>query len=520
MRCTSESFLFLCPRTNLKHFIESSSHLRKCSETTNSTEKTVEDIKCFSCKKKFLTQNLFEWHACFIRTKGSCIKCGLYVPKKPALFKHYINCEQAFVTPDFALDPIKKEATDEDDAPTMATKKTTGKRAPKTAKSQVQNDETVRDEAEAEEGEMMTYEPEINYEGFQNDDDSDEEIPQNQMEPVVKLERVANPTVNVESSQSAIQQKINAMIRSIKQEPVEAADNQTQASENPTLKLRIKGEKDEQASIKLLNPLAVRAKSSSSESKKIFKITPALLAKIKKEKIDRDEQRDEAEPDDEDLFGAPAILKIKQEKIDERDEAKGDNGDLFGSSRAPDKRQENFDERDEAEAEDEDLLNGGMATNATTAETETAAAVDAAMRVSIKAEKMDLGYGDEVPKKKKKPNKQLINPLALRNAQKVHADASSDKSLVISSVTSINQNENNANNNVDPAPPQNESNLAVDAVAVESSVEASQLNSQEVTSAAVESPSFDDELDDLLRRCEKTSPAEEPDGISFDDLLS
>lgn len=513
------NLFYPCVREQISNiFIESSSHLRKCSESTNSTEKTVEDIKCFSCKKKFLTQNLFEWHACFIRTKGSCIKCGLYVPKKPALFKHYINCEQAFVTPDFALDPIKKEATDEDDAPTMATKKTTGKRAPKTAKSQVQIDETVRDEAEAEEGEMMTYEPEINYEGFQNDDDSDEEIPQNQMEPFVKLERVANPAVNVEPSQSAIQQKINAMIRSIKQEPVEAADNQTQASKTPPLKLRIKGEKDEQASIKLLNPLAVRGKSSASESKKVFKITPALLAKIKQEKIDRDEQRDEAEPDDEDLFSAPAILKIKQEKIDERDEAKGDNGDLFVSSRAPDKRQENSDERDEAEAEDEDLLNGGMATNAATAETETAAAA-AAMRVRIKAEKMDLGYGDEVPKKKKKPNKQLINPLALRNAQKVHGDASSDKSLVISSVTSINQNENNENNNVDPAPTQNESNPAVDAVAVESSVEALQPNSQ-VTSAAVESPSFDDELDDLLRRCEKTSPAEEPDGISFDDLLS
>lgn len=25
-------------------------------------EASVEDIKCFQCKKKFLTQNLFEWH--------------------------------------------------------------------------------------------------------------------------------------------------------------------------------------------------------------------------------------------------------------------------------------------------------------------------------------------------------------------------------------------------------------------------------------------------------------------------
>lgn len=511
------------------------SHLRKCSEKIRS-DKTVDDIKCFGCKKKFLTQNLFEWHGCFIRTKGNCIKCGQYVVRKPALFKHYINCKSPFICPDFALDPIKKEATDEDSEMPENSKKSKKKIVPgrrmttqQIVKAELQIDETIRDEADAEEGEIMNYEPEINYDGFQNDDDSDEEIPPNQMEsmePIVKMEKDSNPAVNIKqekSSQSVIQQRISAMIRSIKQERVETEstteNHTTRNNSNPPLKLRIKAEKDEQTSIKLLNPLALKNKS---RNKKVFKITPALLAKIKKEKIDREEereqQRDEAEPEDEDLFSAPSILKIKQEKIYERDEAKGDNEDLSGKQELQKIEQENGEERDEAEAEDEDLLNG-MATN--TAEAESSSS---AIRVEIKTEKMDSGYGDEVPKKS---GKQLINPLALKNARKVN-DATNEKSFVISSVTSINQNENiNTNSDSRVREPgemsysdsiqQNE--ISKNNPAIQNTAEPSETNLQPTSDENnSKNPTLDEELDDLLRRCEKTTPTVDNDGM-FDDLL-
>src|SRR5690349_12575839 len=71
---------------------------------------TVEDIKCFQCKKKFLTQNFFEWHGCFLKSKGNCNKCGKYFAKKNFLFKHYVRCEGLFQAPASALDPIKCES--------------------------------------------------------------------------------------------------------------------------------------------------------------------------------------------------------------------------------------------------------------------------------------------------------------------------------------------------------------------------------------------------------------------------
>lgn len=54
---------------------------------------TVDDIKCFQCKKKFITENLFEWHSCYIKSKATCPKCNKFYAKKPALFKHYLFCD-------------------------------------------------------------------------------------------------------------------------------------------------------------------------------------------------------------------------------------------------------------------------------------------------------------------------------------------------------------------------------------------------------------------------------------------
>jgi hypothetical protein len=44
----------------------------------------------------FLTQNLYEWHGCFIKTGKGCAKCGQNFSRKKALFKHYIICDQPF----------------------------------------------------------------------------------------------------------------------------------------------------------------------------------------------------------------------------------------------------------------------------------------------------------------------------------------------------------------------------------------------------------------------------------------
>lgn len=62
----------------------------------NKNPNILPDIKCQKCNKKFLTQNLYEWHNCFIKTRGACLKCGRAFLKKSALFKHYVLCEEAF----------------------------------------------------------------------------------------------------------------------------------------------------------------------------------------------------------------------------------------------------------------------------------------------------------------------------------------------------------------------------------------------------------------------------------------
>lgn len=316
------------------------------------------------------------------------------------MFQHYLKCEALFVVPENALDPIKKEQMDENDAPKKSKKKSAVEKrmTNQIVKSEFNfneaNDEDINHD---ENEEIMEYEPD--FDAFQNNDDSDEEIPPNPLEPTVKIEAHEGPAINIKqekASQSAIQQRISEMIRSIKQEKYSENENVIESNnttENTQVNIKPEKNTNEPVSIKFLNPLAV--KNKSDVKKKIYQMSPALLARIKKEKIDA-EERDEAEPEDEDLFSVPSILKIKQEK---------------------------FDERDEAEPEDEDLLHGTIGRE-----------VESPI-VKIKKEKVDTGYGVVM----KKP-KQLINPLALLNAQKV-LNGTSENSLMISTVTSINQNE-------------------------------------------------------------------------------
>uniref|UniRef100_A0A182IJ68 Ubiquitin-like domain-containing protein n=1 Tax=Anopheles atroparvus TaxID=41427 RepID=A0A182IJ68_ANOAO len=55
-----------------------------------STSNLVPDMQCKLCTKTFKTQNLYEWHSCFLRAKANCPKCGKYFMKKNLLIRHYM----------------------------------------------------------------------------------------------------------------------------------------------------------------------------------------------------------------------------------------------------------------------------------------------------------------------------------------------------------------------------------------------------------------------------------------------
>lgn len=365
---------------------------------------TVEDIKCFQCKKKFLTQNLFEWHGCFLKTRGTCSKCGKYFAKKQQLFKHYILCDGLFVAPESARDPSAKNVKTESaggaravvkvsDGPANAPKGPKKKTVPNRkvpsrpiVKKELHLESTLDP---AEDDDFSNYDEDITYDNFGNDSDSnDDDAPANALEPLVQLQEQqpkvspirikkekAHDTPTVQQSSSAVTAEL---IRNVKKEKgaqaatvVTTSNPLTQQQKN-MWKLKIKAERgaNESPATKVLNPLAVGGLKPAPK-KNIFKIPQSLRTKIKLERKDAGygdniEERDEAEPEDEDLMSeAPEepseILKIKQEKVDP---------------------------------------------------------VSVDVRVAKKA-------------------KQLINPMALMMREKSILNGSSEKSLVISAVTSI-----------------------------------------------------------------------------------
>ena len=451
------------------------------------------------------------------------------------LFKHYVLCEGRFETPDAALDPtmrfkmenagfrapVKVSSTAEPSATKQIRgpkKKTVPQRkistAPNIVKAELQLDEIEDDE-------YANYEEDITYDNYDIDSDSTEAPNSSALEPHVELqeqpavrikeERVSDPPTVQDSSHPNIAE----LIRNIKKEKsVGQAMNivtpQNQQQKNK-LALKIKAERvgTDQSVMKVLNPMAVGA--VHTVRKKVFKIPQELQMKIKMEKKDAGYgDRDEAEPDEEDLMPQSPQVNIKAEKMDV----------AYGDGEESTVQSENCEERrDEAEPEDEDLMGG---------DTEVPV-------ISIKKEKVDAGYEDsrEVVKKPK----QFINPMALMMRDKPASNGFPEKSLVISAVTSINSEDSeempaatnteetkeaistqNCEPNLDP-PSEELLEECPKMVQIPKDCLESQVASEGVFGTLDEHPgSMDsnDDLDALLRIYEDSTP---PDNDLFQELL-
>ncbi|XP_055551258.1 titin-like isoform X2 [Wyeomyia smithii] len=65
--------------------------LNACGRVSRGRPPTIKpDVQCRLCNKKFKTQNLYEWHSCFLKPKGNCPKCGKFFVKKAVLTRHYM----------------------------------------------------------------------------------------------------------------------------------------------------------------------------------------------------------------------------------------------------------------------------------------------------------------------------------------------------------------------------------------------------------------------------------------------
>lgn len=359
---------------------------------------TVDDIKCFQCKKKFLTQNLFEWHGCFLKTRASCTKCGKFYRQKKMLFKHYILCSGKFEAPESSKDPAAKKVKDEKaeirgafvsvDASSVSKQKGPKKKIVPPRKMPT-NPNIVKKELllDQQDDDYANYEEDITYDDYGNDSDPSDELEVAALEPFVQLqESQETPTVKIKqekiNDRSAIQQMPSAIdphiIRNIKKEGLGCLVVMTQ-QQKKMWKLKIKSERGAnlQSSASVLNPLAIgaAAKMTIATGKKVFKIPQALAIKIKKEKMDAS----------------------------------------YGDT-----------QRDEAEADDDEFMNGSLQ--------------NLPAPVRIKQEKVDPAYGDQMTKNKK----QFINPMALMLREKNQINGMTpplEKSLIISAVTSINPTE-------------------------------------------------------------------------------
>lgn len=479
------------------------------------------------------------------------------------LFKHYVLCEGRFEAPEAACDPalrfkmenanfrapVKVSTTGAPPAPKATKgpkKKTVPQRKMSTLPSIVKTE--LQLDAPPEDDEYANYEEDITYDNFGNDSDSDGGVDGPTLEPLVELqepspvrikqERISdtpavqhssppeNSTTLPAEQQTSPSVNTAELIRNIKKEK---GTNQTMnvvTTNKPALtqqqknmwKLKIKAERsnNDQPVVQVLNPLAVGAaeKQTLVARKKVFKIPQGLAMKIKLEKKDAGygdnvTERDEADPEDEDLMADVAessVVTIKKEKLDP---AYGDNKNHQNSS----------EERDEAEPEDEDLMAD---------EPEPSV-------VKIKKEKMDPAYGDA--RKSANKNKQLINPMALIMRDKSISNGYPEKSLVISAVTSINPDSPaEMNSEADDATTPNEIPLvtaeANDEMVVEKSREGSPKmvnipreffdNHIEASTAAEaenlpEPLDSNDDLDALLKIYEDTAPSDNND--LFQELL-
>lgn len=310
-------------------------------------------------------------------------------------------CEGRFEAPEAARDPARSLIKDEESnirAPVKVSNTKGPKKKIVPARKMSAHSSIVKTELQLEtnvdpmdDEEYANYEEDITYDNFGNDSDSDDA--RSALEPVVQLQEQkkssTSPGVRVKqeriSDRPVVQQKqmlpSAQLIRNIKKEKgansamvmatVVTSAKPISQQNISLLKLRIKAEKsDNQSAVtQVLNPFSVGKRNlSSADRKKLYKIPHGLAMKIKLEK---------------------------------KDAGYGDN----------------MEERDEAEPEDEDLLIDAPASPV----------------VNIKQEKIDPGYDSRDVTKSK-----LINPMALLREKSSLTNGSSEKSLVISAVTSIN----------------------------------------------------------------------------------
>lgn len=86
--------------------------LNACGRISRGRPPTVlPDVQCRLCNKKFKTQNLFEWHSCFLKPKSKCPKCDKYFVKKQILTRHYMMfCTGTLPPPEPLLIPKEEPA--------------------------------------------------------------------------------------------------------------------------------------------------------------------------------------------------------------------------------------------------------------------------------------------------------------------------------------------------------------------------------------------------------------------------
>ncbi|KAJ6640145.1 Zinc finger protein, partial [Pseudolycoriella hygida] len=71
---------------------------------------TVTNIRCSKCSEEFLTQNLYQWHKCFVKPNGRCWHCNRIFVKASTLFKHSFKCNQS--TNSSHIEPAPKVSTE------------------------------------------------------------------------------------------------------------------------------------------------------------------------------------------------------------------------------------------------------------------------------------------------------------------------------------------------------------------------------------------------------------------------
>lgn len=86
-------------------------HVAACTKALSASFIVKENIDCDKCHFGFETQNLYEWHDCFIKKNAPCPKCGRMFTKKTILFKHLFKCNGIAASTSGAVVQIPKLTT-------------------------------------------------------------------------------------------------------------------------------------------------------------------------------------------------------------------------------------------------------------------------------------------------------------------------------------------------------------------------------------------------------------------------